>query len=65
MQKGATLSKISTNILKVENGISTVQSEMDTTIKLKSNQIASIKSSVEAKKIQIANSHNWLKDVQL
>jgi LPS O-antigen subunit length determinant protein (WzzB/FepE family) len=64
MQKEATLSKISANILKIKNDISTAQSKIDTSVKLNSNKIATIKSGVEAKKIQTVNSQEWIKDVQ-
>lgn len=64
-QKKATLSKISANILKVKNEISAAQSKIDSTVKLKRNKIESVKSSIEAKKIQIANVRNWIKDVQI
>jgi succinoglycan biosynthesis transport protein ExoP len=65
MQKEATLSKISANILKIKNDISTAQSKIDTSIKLNSNKIATIKSGVEAKKIQTVNSQGWIKDVKI
>ncbi|MDB4442194.1 Wzz/FepE/Etk N-terminal domain-containing protein [bacterium] len=64
-QKEATLSKISASIFKVENDISTAQTKIDTNVKIKSNRIATIKSGIEAKKIQIVNSQEWIKDVQI
>jgi chromosome segregation ATPase len=64
-QKETTLSKLSAEILKVKNDISTAQSKNDTVLKQKTNKIATIKAGEEAKKNQIGNSQKMIKNVQL
>ena len=64
-QKETTLSKISAEIIKVKNDISTAQSKTDSAVKQKTNKIATIKAGAEAKKNKIGNSQKRIKDVQL